>query len=422
MNSSASGAVAVSQALNRLARDDRGRLMSALIARLRDFQLAEDALQDAMESAVSHWGRSGIPSSPLGWLLRVAYRKALDRIRSRKTADRIGDSLLVLAGGEAYEPETDEIPDERLRLVFTCCHPALEQKSQVALTLRVVAGLSTAQIAQAFLDQEATMGQRLSRAKAKISAARIRYAVPEPAEWPERLDAVLAVIYLIFNAGYTAGPRLGSDLAQEALYLCALLDQLRPGEAEVEGCLAALMINHARRDARIDASGQTTVPLGQQHRGLWKHGEIAAGVAILERALGRHTPGPHQIKAAIAACHCEGEHSDWAQIALLYDRLLHFEPTPVVRLNRAVAHAEAGALDTALAELAQLEPGLPDYQPFFAAKAELMARKGLNALALTSYQRALALTPSAADRAFLEARMNGLLARNPGSGSTSSLV
>lgn len=408
MNSSASGAVAVTQALNRLAREDRGRLMSALIARLRDFQLAEDALQDAMESAVSHWSRSGIPSSPLGWLLRVAYRKALDRIRSHKTADRIGDSLLVLSGGEAYEAETDEIPDERLRLIFTCCHPALEQKSQVALTLRVVAGLSTSQIAQAFLDQDATMGQRLSRAKAKIAATRIRYAVPEPAEWPERLAAVLAVIYLVFNAGYTAGPKAGSDLAQEALYLCALLDRLRPGEAEVEGCLAALMISHARRAARTDACGQTTVPLGEQHRALWQQDEIAAGVAILERALNRHALGPYQLKAAIAACHCEGERSDWAQIALLYDRLLTFEPTSVVRLNRAVAHAEAGALDAALAELAHIEPGLQDYQPFFAAKAELLARKGLHAQALSAYQRALVLTPSAADRAFLEGRMRRL--------------
>ncbi|WP_307867129.1 DUF6596 domain-containing protein [Variovorax sp. E3] len=237
----------MTQALNRLARDDRGRLISALIARLNDFQLAEDALQDAMLSAVSHWSRSGIPSSPLGWLLRVAYRKALDRIRAHRTADRIGVSLQVLAGDEAYEAETEPIPDERLRLIFTCCHPALERKSQVALTLRVVAGLSTAQIAQAFLDQEATMGQRLSRAKAKIAAARIRYAVPEPAEWPQRLQAVLAVVYLIFNAGYTAGPKAGRDLAEEALYLCALLDRLHPGEAEVEGCLAALMISHARR-------------------------------------------------------------------------------------------------------------------------------------------------------------------------------
>lgn len=408
MDSPASSALAVSLALNRLAREDRGRLMSALIARLRDFQLAEDALQDAMESAVSHWSRSGIPSSPLGWLLRVAYRKALDRIRSHRTADRIGDSLLVLAGGEADEVETDEIPDERLRLIFTCCHPALEQKSQVALTLRVVAGLSTAQIAQAFLDQEATMGQRLSRAKAKIAAARIRYAVPEPAEWPERLAAVLAVIYLVFNAGYSAGPQAGSDLAQEALYLCALLDRLRPGEAEIEGCLAALMISHARRGARMDACGQTTVPLGQQRRTLWKQDEIAAGVAILEQALGRRAPGPYQIKAAIAACHCEGEHSDWAQIALLYDRLLSFEPTPVVRLNRAVAHAEAGALDAALAELASIGPDLQGYQPFFAAQAELLARKGLHAQARSAYQRAMALSPSAADTAFLALRMNGL--------------
>ena len=406
----ASSALAVSQALERLAREDRARLLSALIARFRDFQLAEDALQDAMESAVSHWSRSGIPFSPMGWLLRVAYRKALDRIRSHRTADRIGDSLLVLAGGEAHAAETDEIPDERLRLIFTCCHPALEQKSQVALTLRVVAGLSTAQIARAFLDQEATMGQRLSRAKAKIAAVRIRYAVPEPAEWPERLAAVLAVIYLVFNAGYSAGPQLGNELAHEALYLCALLDRLRPGEAEIEGCLALLVISHARRAARTDADGQT-IPLGQQKRGLWKTEEIAAGVALLERALARRAPGPYQLKAAIAACHCEGERSDWAQIALLYDRLLTFEPTPVVRLNRAVAHAEAGALDAALAELECIAPGLQDYQPFFAAQAELLARRGLDAQARSAYQRAMALAPSAADTAFLATQLGRLADR-----------
>ena len=407
MNTPASSALAITQALDRLAREERGRLMSAMIARLQDFQLAEDALQDAMESAVSHWGRCGIPSSPLGWLLRVAYRKALDRIRSRRTAERAGDSLLVLVGGEAYEAETDEIPDERLRLVFTCCHPALEQKSQVALTLRVVAGLSTAQIARAFLDQEATMGQRLSRAKAKIAAARIRYAVPEPAEWPERLAAVLAVIYLVFNAGYSAGPQAGSDLAQEALYLCALLDRLRPGEAEIEGCLALLLISHARRAARTDAGGQT-IPLGRQQRALWKRDEIAAGVAMLERALARHTLGPYQLKAAIAACHTEGAQSDWAQIALLYDRLLAHEPTPVVRLNRAVAHAEAGALDAALAELENLAPALQDYQPFFAAQAELLVRKGLHARARAAYERALALAPSEADAAWLASRMQDI--------------
>ncbi|QPF71673.1 RNA polymerase [Roseateles sp. DAIF2] len=412
--SSTSGAIAVTQALNRLAREDRGRLMAALIARLKDFQLAEDALQDAMLSALSHWGRAGIiPESPLGWLLRVAYRKALDRIRSQRTAERAGASLLVLAGDEAGEIENTggEIPDERLRLIFSCCHPALEQKSQVALTLRVVAGLSTAQIACAFLDQEATMGQRLSRAKAKIAAAGIRYAVPDPADWPQRLEAVLAVIYLIFNAGYSAGPTpAGLDLAEEALYLCALLDRLRPGEAEVEGCLAALMLGHARRFARRDADGRTTVPLGQQDRSLWRRDEITAGIAILERALRRQALGPHQIKAAIAACHCEGEAegSDWAQIACLYDTLLRFEPTDVVRLNRAVARAEAGALEPALEELLRLEAGLKDYQPFFAAKADLLARQGRSAEARVAYLRASELASSAADLAFLEGRVNGL--------------
>ncbi|MGB8818174.1 MAG: sigma-70 family RNA polymerase sigma factor, partial [Rhizobiaceae bacterium] len=240
MNSSASGAVAVTRALDGLARDDRGRLLSALIARIRDFQLAEDCLQDAMISAVSHWGRNGLPASPKGWLLKVAYRKAIDRIRRGKTEARIGADLWILNPDEAGDTVEEDIPDERLRLIFTCCHPALEPKSQVALTLRTLGGLTTQEIAKAFLDNDTTMGQRLSRAKAKIAAARIPYAVPEPDQWAERLQSVLAVIYLIFNAGYSAGPCAGRDLAEEAIFLARLLDQLRAGEAESEGCLALL--------------------------------------------------------------------------------------------------------------------------------------------------------------------------------------
>jgi RNA polymerase sigma-70 factor (ECF subfamily) len=404
MTSPASGAVAVTQALNRLARDDRGRLVAALIARLRDFQLAEDALQDAMMAAVTHWGRSGIPSSPHGWLLQVAYRKALDRIRSRKSGEQTRQNLLVLSGnGEEGEPE--DIPDERLRLIFTCCHPALEQKSQIALTLRTLGGLSTTQIAAVFLDQETTMGQRLSRAKAKIAAAGIAYAVPDTDQWGERLDAVLSVIYLIFTAGYNAGPLVGRDLAEEALFLCRLLDHLRPEDPEIEGCLALLTISHARRLARLDPVNGASVALGEQQRSLWQRDEIAAGVGLLERALGRRSTGPYQLKAAIAACHCEGEASDWPQILLLYDALLALEPTDVVRLNRAVAMAEVGALDAALAELDRIEAALSTYQPFHAVKADLLWRAGNRDLARSAYERAIALSQSPADIAFLKARM-----------------
>lgn len=408
MKASASGALAVSQALNRLAREDRGRLLAALISRLNDIQLAEDALQDAMLSAVTHWSRSGVPASAKGWLLQVAYRKAIDRLRRQKTANKVGADMAVMAGGEDFEENGHEIPDERLRLIFTCCHPALAQKSQVALTLRTLGGLSTAEIARAFLDSETAMGQRLSRAQAKIKAAGIPFAVPDAAQWPERLNAVLAVLYLIFNAGYSAGPAVGHDLAEEALFLGRILDGLCPQEAEIEGFLALVTINHARRDARIGVNG-ATVPIGAQDRASWRRGEMEAGLALVGQALSRGRPGPYQIKAAIAACHCEGTTSDWAQIAMLYGALLEFEPTAIVRLNRAVACAEAGAdassIDGALSELRAIEAALADYQPFFAARAELQARRGRLAEACADYAKAIEMTRCDADIGFLQERM-----------------
>lgn len=407
MTTAASGALAATMALESLARDDRGRMLAALIARLRDFQLAEEALQEAMISAVSHWSRNGVPHSPKGWLLQVAYRRAIDRIRQRKSEAKLAADLTPFAAEEAQESDPDLIPDERLRLIFTCCHPAIEPKSQVALTLRTLGGLSTPEIARAFLDQETTMGQRLSRAKAKIAAARIPYAVPEPTEWPERLNAVLSVIYLIFNAGYTAGPVTGRDLAEEAIWLCRILDQLRRAEPEIEGCLALLLLTQARAGARIDTSG-ATIPLAEQDRSLWNPSLIRDGVALVERALGRGHPGPYQIKAAIAACHCEGEHSDWPQIVALYDILLTFEPTPVVRLNRAVAMAEIGMLAGALDDLAKLRGDLVDYQPFHAAAAELHARAGDREAAAAAYGHAIRLSQSQADVAFLTARRTTL--------------
>ena len=267
------------------------------------------------------------------------------------------------------------IADERLRLIFTCCHPALEPKSRVALTLRSIAGLSTAEIARAFLDSEPTMAQRLTRAKARIGAAGIPFAVPGPEDWAERLQSVLAVVYLIFNAGYNAGPTEPRDLCAEAIFLARLINQLHPGDAEVEGCLALLLITDARRAARVDGAG-VTVALTDQNRALWNSAAIAEGVALTDRAMARSTPGPYQIKAAIAACHVQGDAPDWPQIALLYASLLRMEPTPVVQLNRAVALAEAGQLDAALSILSALAGPLTDYQPFHAARAEYLARSG----------------------------------------------
>ncbi|WP_309666181.1 DUF6596 domain-containing protein [Tabrizicola sp.] len=402
----ASQAIAITRALDQVMRNDRGRLIAALIARLRDFQLAEEALQEAAISALSHWGRAGLPNSPQGWLLKVALRKAIDRLRSGAREARKAADLARLSKDEADDTEPEMIADDRLRLIFTCCHPALDQKSRVALTLRTLGGLSTPEIARAFLDTEPTLGQRLSRAKAKIAAAGIPFRVPDPEDWADRLNSVLTVVYLIFNAGYTIGPHAGRDLCDEAIFLARMLNDLRPAEAEVEGALALLLLTHARRAARI-ADG-VTVALTDQDRSLWDHAMVADGLAHLDAAITRRTPGPFQIKAAIAACQTS-DPPDWPQIAALYAGLHAHEPTPVVRLNQAVAVAEAGDLGCALAALDQLQSDLAAYQPFHAARAELLARSGQITAANEAYARAIDLAASPSDAAFLSRRRARLL-------------
>ena len=404
----ASQAIAVTQTLEGVMRNDRGRLIAALIARLRDFQLAEEVLQEAVISAMSHWGRSGLPASPQGWLLRVALRKAIDRLRGAKRDTRLAAEIAVLAEDEADETDPDMIPDNRLRLIFTCCHPALDAKSRVALTLRTLGGLSTPEIARAFLDNDTTMGARLTRAKAKISAAGIPFAVPGPEDWPDRLNSVLTVVYLIFNAGYTNGPAADRDLCAEAIYLAQMLDNLRPGEAEVEGCLALMQITHARAAARTDGQG-VTVALSDQDRTLWNRDRIAEGLALIDAAIARNNAGPFQIKAAIAACHVQGDAPDWPQITALYGSLLRFEPTPVVALNHAVALAESGDLPTALSQIDELVEPLDHYQPYHAARADLLARSGKPIESYVAYNRAIDLAGSASDAAFLTKRRNRLM-------------
>lgn len=388
------------QALDRCLRQDRGRLIAALSTRLRDVQRAEDALQEAAASALLHWARAGLPARPDAWLLRAAYRKAIDGLRRDRTALRHAQAMAALAAEEAALDDHPDIPDDRLRLIFACCHPALDPKSRVALTLRTVCGLTTGDIAHAFLDAEPTMGQRLSRAKAKIAAARIPFAIPGPEEWPARLDTVLATLYLIFTTGYVAGPAEPRDLCAEAIFLARLLTALRPQEAEIEGCLALLLLTQSRAAARIGPDG-ATIPLPEQDRRLWDRAAIAEGLALIDTAMARRTPGPYQIKAAIAACHLAEPAPDWPQIAALYTRLLDVEPTPVIRLNRAVALAESGNLAQALADLAPLADPLEDYQPFHAARAELLSRAGQGQAARSAYDRAIALAPSPADAAFL---------------------
>ena len=407
MPAAAPGAIAATRAVEDVMRDHRGRLLAALIARLRDFQLAEDALQDAALSAITHWGRAGLPNAPQGWLLRVALRKAIDRLRRASRDSRNALDQAVLADDEAFENDAEPIPDDRLRLIFTCCHPALEEKTRIALTLRSLCGLTTPQVAAVFLDGDTTMGQRLSRAKAKIAAAHIPFVVPGPEDWADRLNSVLTVIYLIFTAGYAQGPATGTDLCHEAIFLARLLTRLAPDQPEIEGCLALLLLTQCRARARTSPDGET-LPPADQDRGLWDATMLAEGIDILDTAVARRKPGPFLLKAAIAALHT-AQTPDWPQIAALYARLLAHEPTPVIRLNHAVALAESGGLSVALDVLGDLAAALSDYPPFHAAQAEYLARDVQTAPALAAYARAIALARSPADAAFLARRRDRLL-------------
>jgi len=400
-------AIAVSKALEAVLRQDRGRLMAALTFRLHSFQLAEDALQEACISALVHWGREGLPQSPQGWLIRVAFRKALDQLRSEgRGTER--DTAMQLVNELLGEDAPEAIPDERLRLIFTCCHPALELKSRVALTLRTVCGLSTGEVARLFLDTETTMGQRLSRAKNKVASAGIAFSVPEPDQWDDRLQAVLTTVVLIFTTGYTASaPDPSRDLCSEALFLAGLLLVLCPGQPETEGALALMLLTDARRAARVSASG-ATVPPAEQDRSLWDRAKEAEGRQLLKTALRRKRAGPFQVKAAISACQMTEGAADWPQILQLYTVLLAMEPTPVVRVNLAVALAETSHLAAARATLEGLRESLSDFQPFHAAYAAVLAKQGDKTAAQGAYATALAMASNQSDRLFLADRARRL--------------
>ena len=396
----------IAQALAGVVRQDRGRLLAALIKHLGHFQLAEDCLQDALESALSHWGRTGIPNNPQGWILQVARRRAIDRVRRDKSLQAKTRELAILTESDSEMADPQGIPDERLRLIFTCCHPALERKSRVALTLRTLGGLTTPEIARAFLDKDTAMGQRLSRAKAKISAAGISYAVPSDEDFEARLASVLDVIYLIYNEGYSGSSDAGAvrvDLCEEAIWLARMVIALRPGLSEVEGLLALMLISHGRRKARIGPKG-LPVPPETQDRNKWDHHIMAEGISLLDQAIARGPSGPFQIKAAISACHVQPNSdgsTDWRQVVLLYDALLRHEPTPVVALNRAVALAEWVGPAAGLAALTPLADSLATYQPFHAARADFLAKDGQRTAALEAYSQAIALTEDEANIAFL---------------------
>jgi RNA polymerase sigma-70 factor, ECF subfamily len=394
----------------RIFREESGRSVATLIRVVGDIDLAEDAVQEAFAIALRKWPTEGLPPNPGGWITTTARNRALDRLRRESRGRELLSQVAVLLPGE-QEPDMPEevgpVPDDRLRLIFTCCHPALSTQVQVALTLRLLGGLSTTQVARSFLVTEPTMARRLVRAKHKIKAARIPYRVPQAHELPGRLRPVLAVVYLVYTAGLT-GPA-DPGLCAEAIRLARILASLLPDEPEVAGLLALLLLSESRRASRLAPDG-ALVLLGEQDRTRWDRALIAEGQAIVRRCLRRNQPGPYQLQAAINAVHADAgtiQETDWSQIVALYDQLLAVAPTPVVALNRAIAIGEVQGPAAGLALVDELE--LDNYHPFHATRADLLARLGRHREAAAAYHRAAAMAPTDAERDFF--RHGGRAAR-----------
>jgi RNA polymerase sigma-70 factor, ECF subfamily len=401
--------------IEQIYREESGRILATLIRLLGDFDLAEEALQDAFAIALEQWPGQGVPSNPRAWLVSAGRNKAIDRLRRRALLEKKRDELArlnALAEQVADVPEETMLRDDRLRLIFTCCHPALAREAQVPLTLRTLCGLSTEEIARAFLVPLPTMAQRLVRAKQKIRDAGIPYRVPADEELAERLETVLLVVYLVFNEGYSASAGdalVRRELCGEAIRLGRLLHGLMPGAMEAQALLALMLLHDSRRDARVNASGELVL-LEEQDRTRWHHEQIGEGLELVEGALARGARGPYALQAAIAALHVEAKsaaETDWHQIAALYELLLQVQPSPVVELNRAVAVAMSDGIEEGLRLLSALEErrALPGYYLLPAAQADLLRRRGCWREAEGAYGRALELVGNDAERRFLERRM-----------------
>ncbi|TME56627.1 MAG: sigma-70 family RNA polymerase sigma factor [Chloroflexi bacterium] len=396
---------ATDAALTAVFRKETGRLTAALVRALGDFDLAEELVQEALLEAVEHWPKDGIPEKPGAWLLTTARRKAVDQFRRQA---RYRDKLMQLERAVMTVDAAEG--DDRLRLIFTCCHPALSREAQVALTLRAVAGLTTAEIARAYITSEATIAQRIVRAKRKIVDAKIPYRVPAEHDMGERLEEVLAVLYLMFNEGYlsTTGDRASRrDLAEDAAWLAGLMVRLMPEEPEALGLLALMRLHLARADSRFDMDGDLVL-LQDQDRRRWDQERIASAMVVLRRAATLRRSGPYQLQAAIAACHAEAktwQETDWRQIVALYDALLDLMPSPVVQLNRAIARRYLDGAPKALADVDRLAEALDGYYLFHAARAEMLRDLGRDADARLALRRARDLTDNPAERALLERRM-----------------
>jgi len=404
------------QAISRTVREEWGRILALLVKAFGDLQLAEDVLQDAVEAALIDWKSNGLPKSSAAWLVQTAKRKAIDRFRRDKRFAKLQPELACLLSLEKQElepVESEVIPDKRLELMFTCCHPALDRKSQIALTLRTLGGLTTDEIATAFLDKPKAMAQRLVRAKRKIALAAIPYEVPTGDALPERLSTVLGVVYLIFNEGYSASSGrfvTRDDLADEAIRLGRIACQLLPDQPEAIGLIALMLLHDSRRHARQDKQGDI-VALEHQNRRLWDQARIDEGKSLLETALRMQKIGPYQLQAAISALHAEATHwsaTDWPQICALYHLLNSIQPSPVVRINHALAVSRAESTAAALMMLAGLEEStdIVDYQPYYVAQADVHARAGNPKRSRHLLRKAIQLTDNDAERRFLQRKID----------------